>query len=229
MFDFSYFINSKKRAWKKAQNQEFSWWNGIASNGYKGKNPATFVSDFQRAWMLEQMDFLEKPIEYWSDKTLVEFGPGPAGVVEYVSAKNKFAIEPLIEDYRSVFPHLENSDVIYYSCAAEDCSEIESKIADLSICFNVLDHTYDPQKVIDNLVRITKVGADVLFQLNVFGSESEFQSKAGLHAELHPHSFTKQSLIELLERAGLSLVKSRISEGRNPEGEFFFIAHLIRT
>lgn len=228
MIDLTDIFNFKKKAWKKAQNQEFSWWNGVATTGYKGRNREQFVAEFQKTWMLEQIEFMEKPINSWVNKTVVEFGPGPAGVVEYLEAKNKIAIEPLIDNYRKVFPHLNESKVNYYNCAAESCDEINDNIADLSICFNVLDHTYNPKKVIQNLVRISKKNADVLFQLNVFASEDEFKTKSGLHAELHPHSFTKDSITKLLEENGLKVIKSRISNGRNPEGEFFLIIHLTK-
>lgn len=228
MFNLDLIFSPYKRAWKKAQNQEFSWWRGVATNGYKGRTPEKFVSEFQKQWMLEQLDFIEKPIEYWKDKTIVEFGPGPAGVVEYIEAKTRIAIEPLIDNYRKVFPHLKDSSVVYHSCAAEDANVIADEIADLSICFNVLDHTYDPKKVIEHLTRISKKNAVILFQLNVFGSESEFENKSGLHAELHPHSFTKDSLIALLEDCGLKVVKFKMSEGRNPEGEYFLILQLSK-
>ena len=228
MFNFNFIANSKKRAWKNAQKQEFSWWNGVANTGYQDCDPQKFISEFQKNWMLEQMHFLDKPVAHWEDKTVVEFGPGPAGIVEYLKAKKKIAIEPLIENYRSAFPHLKNSNVDYIACAAEEADDIQSELADLSICFNVLDHTFNPQKVIDHLVRIAKKNSDILFQLNVFGNEEEFKHKSGLHAELHPHSFTKESLKVLLLNSGLKIVNERISEGRNPEGEFFFILHLMK-
>ena len=228
MFNLSFLTNPKKRAWKRAQNQEFSWWRGIASNGYKDNKPEQFVSEFQKSWMIEQINYLDKPLEYWKDKTIVEFGPGPAGLVEYVEAKRKYGVEPLIEKYKSVFPHLKNSSVEYISSPAENCDSIPSNVADLSICFNVLDHTFAPEKVLKQLLRVTKPNGEVLFQLNVFGSEQEFKNKSGLHAELHPHSFTKDSVLALLAGSGLKVLKYRHSEGRNPEGEFFLIIHLVK-
>jgi SAM-dependent methyltransferase len=218
----------KKRAWRIAQQKEFIWWDGVSKDGYAQQNPSDFISIGQKAWMLKQLKYLDRPLDYWEDKIVVEFGPGPAGIVEYLSAKRKFGVEPLYQDYYHSFPHLRDSDVVYLSQAAEETLSLESELADLSICFNVIDHVYSPKKVIKNIFRVTKPGADLLFQVNVFDSKAEAKGKTGLHAELHPHSFTEESAIRLLESQGFELIKKRISKDTNPEGEKFLLIHLRR-
>lgn len=217
----------KKRAWRIAQQKEFLWWDGVAKDGYAQQNPQDFVAIGQRTWMLKQLKYLDKPLSHWEDKVVLEFGPGPAGIVEYITAKRKFGVEPLYKEYLESFPHLKKSDVTYLNQAGEESLKLENDLADLCICFNVLDHVYSPKRIIRNIWRIAKPGADILIQLNVFTSLAEAkESKTGLHAELHPHSFTQQTALDLLKSHGFSLIKKRISEDTNPEGEKFLLMHL---
>ena len=213
----------RKQQWKSAQQAELRWWHGVSQTGYNHQTPDDFIRSGQRDWLLSQLEFLERPMEYWEDKTIVEFGPGPAGFVEYITAARKIAAEPLIEEYRRSFPHLRVSAVEYLPRAGEDASSIASEIADLSICFNVLDHTFAPEKLIHHLSRVTKPGGDLLFQVNVYLSPEEIAAKSGEHAKLHPYSFYPQDIETMLRAAHFEITKSRCSEDTNDCGEHYFI------
>ena len=214
---------SRSKRWKKAQLGEFEWWREIAGKGYNGRTRDEFVSVSQRGWMLSQLKFLEKPFDSWKDGIIVEFGSGPAGFVEYIEAKQKIAIEPLIDHYRKVFPHLAKSNVEYWNCPAEDVGHLLDNIADLVICFNVLDHTRDPNRVIQNLARAAKTGADLLFQVNVYLSDEQIRKKFKKHAEIHPHSFFPETILSMLRMNRFDIRKQQLSEELDVNGECFFI------
>ncbi len=208
--------------WIRAQDGEFDWWRSVSSDGYGGQNPEQFIREGQRDWLLSQLAFLEKPLDSWKEKTVVEIGSGPAGFVEYIEADRRIAVEPLIERYRETFPHLAESEVHYISSPGEEAS-LPPEVADLVICFNVLDHTYDPSSVLKQLSRAAKPGADLLFQVNVYKTQAEVDAKHGLHAELHPHSFFPGTVRELLTANGFRIWKESCSEAPNPSGEYYFI------
>lgn len=214
---------TKKKQWLAAQKGESEWWAGVASTGYDGQSTEEFVNDGQRKWLLSQLEFLGKPLDSWSEGTVVEFGPGPAGMVEYLEAELKIGVEPLFEDYKKKFPHLANSDVEYFACPAEEADYIPSNCADLVICFNVIDHTINPQKVAKQMARVAKDEADLLFQVNLYLNEEEMKNKSGIHAEMHPHSFVPETALMLMEAEGFKIVKHYVCQEANPCGEHFFI------
>jgi len=212
-----------KHLWRQAQRAEFSWWKGIAETGYSSFTPEEFIAVGQRNWLLSQLAFLEHPLEYWTDKVVIEFGPGPAGFVEYLPAKQRIAIEPLIAQYRSVFPHLQHSTVEYYDCPAEEANGIECGCADLAVCFNMLDHTYCPDQVMKEIARSTKAGGELFFQLNVYRTTDELSRRAPEHAALHPSPFLLEEAIQTIQRYGFDILRQSCTEGTNPCGEYYFM------
>jgi SAM-dependent methyltransferase len=214
---------AKKAEWKRAQQAEADWWRGIAMQGYDGQPPNEFVRQRQKETMLSALSFLGEPIETWRDKVVLEVGSGPAGIVEYLTAARRIAVEPLIDQFRQVFPHLRESTVEYLACPAEGPLELADACADLVICYNMLDHTYDPQRVIAEMSRVCKPGGSLLFQVNVYATEEDIAAKSGLHAELHPFSFTADSALGLLKRHGFEVVRQLVSPEVNDNNEHYLI------
>ncbi len=179
--------------------------------------------------MLAAIDFLGFEQSHWKDKTVVEFGSGPAGVIEYIDAKVKIAIEPLIKKYREIFPHLNLSSVRYLESAGESADTIGSESADLVICYNMLDHVIDPDAVLRQIKRVLKNNSHLLFQINVYDSKTEIENKTGTHAELHPHSFTRDTIVEKLNEFGFKVEKENLSPHKNDCDERFFICSCIKS
>lgn len=229
MFDRPTSPSPSFHQWVHAQREEAAWWQGVATTGYNGQDPSTFIASGQREAMLQAVAFLDVDPEVFLNACIVEFGPGPAGIVEYLNARKKIAIEPLYEQYRAMFPHLENSSVEYHSTPAEDCSPIADACADLVICYNMLDHVLDPERVLHHMARVSRKDALLLFQVNVYCSTAAISQKSGLHAELHPHSFTQESVIKLLGRFGFETYKQHCSPVANECNEHFFICAAKKT
>ena len=107
---------------------------------------------------------------------------------------------------------------------AEGPLPIHDCTADFAICFNALDHVQNPEEVLKELFRICKPGAELNFQVFVYASEEEMKQKSGHHAELHPCSFTRESIIGLLRRVGFLVQKHDCGSDANAENEYFFVA-----
>jgi len=215
--------------WEKAQRGEFEWWRKIATTGFDGRTTNEFLSVSQRDGLLAQLTFMERRPDSWKNGTVVEFGSDPAGFVEYIEAERKIAIEPLTDRYRMVFPHLAASTVEYCNRPAEDVGNLFDGIADLVICFNALDHTRDPNRVIEHLARVVKTGADLLFQVNVYLSQDEVQQKSPKHAQLHPHSLRPETVVSMLQAHQFAIWKEQLSAEVDHNGEHFFICAGVKT
>jgi SAM-dependent methyltransferase len=228
-FNFDPLVEKSLQAkWEQAQNGESNWWKGVSQTGYNGQNPSEFIEIGQKKSMLDALSFLGHPEDFWKDKTVVEFGSGPAGIVEYIQAKEKIAIEPLFPEYLKMFPHLKNSTVRYLSSPAEEEQGICDSSADLSICYNMLDHVYNPKEVMQQIARVTKQNGLFLFQVNVYRSQEDILQKSGLHAELHPYSFTPESALEIIREHGFSVLNQHLSDSPNECKEYYFICGCVK-
>jgi len=222
-------FSSSFNKWSSAQIEEAKFWEGISKTGYNNQSPEDFIKDTQKKDMLAALSRICHPINYWLDKTVIEFGPGPAGIIEYIDAKNKIGIEPLYHEYLEMFPHLKKSKVKYYNVPAEDTEFLNPQSADLAICYNMLDHVMDPVKILNNIFKVLKCDAPLLFQINVYDSEQEINNKSGVHAELHPHSFTRDSIVELLNHNGFKIESENLFDHLNECGERYFICVCNKT
>lgn len=216
--------DSSKKQWLAAQEGEYAFWKGVSETGYNDLPPDDFIAKGQRDWLLGQLAFIGKPLDAWKDSVVVEFGPGPAGFVEYIEAREKHGVEPLIEKYRNDYPHLQKSEVLYHAAAAEHVPAIPDNHADLVICFNMLDHTIDPKQVMNELLRIAKPDADFLFQVNLYREESEILNRPAEHAALHPHTFLLDNMPGFLESHRCKVSKSHCRKEPTPCGEYYFIS-----
>ena len=218
----AYYVARKERlnVWDLAQKGEKDFWVHVSKIGYAGYSPDEFISVLQRNSMLRALSFLEKPEEYWLDKVVVEVGSGPAGVVEFIRAKEKYAVEPLIDSYRQHYKHLSASDTKYFKQPVEKGIPLPDSFADLIICYNMLDHVLDPDRIMKECERVAKQGSYMLFQVNIY-KDATF--KKGEHKLLHPHTFTETSALEILEKYNFKAYKKRISEEPSDEGEYGFL------
>jgi len=215
--------------WNNAQVYELGYWKYIMENGIVCSNVTSDkIYEFQRKNMLETLLYSERPIEFWKDKIIIEFGSGPLGVCEFIDDKEKIAIEPLINEYRKIYNHLQESDVIYLDKCAEGPLNIPDGYADLVVSINMLDHVIDPLKVLNEINRICKTNGYFLFHVNVYLSESDINKKSGMHLDLHPHSFTKIKIFELLESYNLSVIKFYCCPEPNEQNEHHFICFGVK-
>lgn len=209
--------------WRRAQEGEAEFWREVAAGSWSGIDRDEFINRRQKEEMLRALLFLGQAPSFWSDKTCVEFGSGPSGMIEYLDARRRIAVEPLYEQYKLSFPHLQKSAVEYHGCPAEGPLAIADGAADLVISHNMLDHVFDPEKVMGEIARICRPGGWFLFQVNVYQSEEEIAHKSGHHADLHPCSFTADSALALLERHGFAIRKRLCSASVTELGEYYLI------
>lgn len=108
---------------------------------------------------------------------VLELGPGPRSRLTELYDKGMFdlvAVDPLADEFKD---RLGGREFLFQACG--EYMDFPPETYHLSYASNVLDHSQDIEKCLDNMVRVTKVGGLILIQGNI--REGERLNWMGLH------------------------------------------------
>ena len=158
---------------------------------------------FQRMWAVEFRNNKNQVLEYWEKyrylneiKTIVgicdgskilDVGCGISTVLHFVKGK-KYGIDPLAESYKEIYIYPE--DICISKGEGENIPFTDTYF-DIIFCSNVLDHVRDPQKTIDNILKVLRKDGFLVLTVEIF------KEKIGRNAA-HPHSLTKTNVVRFL-------------------------------
>jgi len=152
--------------WPKRQVEWDAQWESVF--GFAGLNPATFQAD----------------------DVLLDVGCGSRPVLDYFKAGQKHFVDPLLEGYLQIpamKPYWQEHDrTCLYAIPAEERIENLAGKCDLVLCWNVLDHSFEPFKILKNMAVYAKPGATLLIGTDLhekphmghpgIGSRAEFMA-----------------------------------------------------
>lgn len=97
-----------------------------------------------------------------SGKTL-DVGCGLVSILEFSDIEDIYAIDPLMSAFDTIY-HYDGK--VKYFCEDGENIPFDDGSFDSVLCVNVLDHTPNPQKMIDEIYRVLKVDGVFNFSIN---------------------------------------------------------------
>lgn len=105
-------------------------------------------------------------LSFIPEDVLLDVGCGSRPTLDYFTDGKKFFIDPLLDDYRKIpqmMPYWNrHADSSLISQPAEVLVPSLIGCCDFVLCWNVLDHSYDPFQIVANIHAYAKFGASVL-------------------------------------------------------------------
>jgi len=98
-------------------------------------------------------------------KDVLEVGCGPTGLVYFIDASRRVGVDPAAQSFESANGHW-GAPIELINAPAESLP-FEDAIFDAVICVNVLDHTRDPEAIINEIGRVSRTGATLVFHVDV--------------------------------------------------------------
>jgi len=151
-----------KGSWKLSLDAERDFW--IKS---KERVCSEWWLDIKKA----RTSRLQKWLSQWmtlDEKTIfLQVGAGPEGMINFFDVGQRYAIDPLASMYRSDFHEILDPLVHFTSGVGEELP-YENNVFDLVIIYNALDHTFEPDKVLDEVRRVLKPGGINLIAVHVY-------------------------------------------------------------
>lgn len=211
--------------WKKAQKAEKKYWKRVRSD--EGVCDIKF-NELEYSLNVCRLAELAEARLYPSildDKIVVEIGCGPYGFIKAIdNARIRVGIDPLMDFFKKEFNMQLGSENICYVKGVGEFLPIKDECIDILTCHNTLDHVNDPAKVVENMNKILKKDALLMFHVTCHGLlfftlrkiqekiPSKFYNwvigKDTVHTE-HPHSFTILGVMKLLKSYKFEVIRTK--------------------
>lgn len=158
------------------------------------------------------------------EKSMLEVGCGMSGPIIYLRFANAYGLDPLILDYyrRGMISRNTSSSLIN---GVGEFLPFKNNVFDIVLCLNVLDHVIDPNKVILEIKRVCKKGSKVFIWVHVFNIPKLFKKFIEIIDTTHPHHFSMQEIVSLLDAAGLRVIYTNTTKNRRKQ----ILLELIRS
>jgi len=112
--------------------------------------------------------------ELADDASILEIGCGALCLTHSLPQKNKTFLDPLIDDFRRMFPG-ELTEGEYLSCNAEEIQKNDHSF-DLIVCLNTIPHSLNPELIMNEMRRLLKKKGTLVLAI---------ETHSGLEARLH--------------------------------------------
>jgi len=102
--------------------------------------------------------------QYPEDSAVLEIGCGPVCTSRLLSMKKKTYLDPLIDDFRRMFPGKLPEKSEYLSSMAERISKPADSY-DLILCLNTISHSLNPELIMHEIERLLKPGGTLILSI----------------------------------------------------------------
>jgi glycosyltransferase involved in cell wall biosynthesis/SAM-dependent methyltransferase len=201
--------------WTVAQRHERAYWKRIKREGYQGLTPTEFQiwHPIVQLWSLL---FLDHSFDWYLDKTVVEIGCGPFGVISGLKAGRKIGVDPLLPAYRDLW-NLKAHNCEYLPNQGEEIS-LPDRTADVVICLNVLDHVQSPAAVLSEIRRVLKEGGELFLSLDLEGQDKK----------CHPQRLDLEGVAGLLAHTGFRILKAHTTSALGDPGRAVHLSSVCK-
>ena len=203
----------KRTRWLEAQGYERRFWQRLGERIQDGSGEQLDWYEW-RAGRLEAI--LQRVCPELRRGTVLEIGSGPIGIVNFLNWNERIAIDPLEGFYRQqpALIRLRTAGATYLEASGERVP-VPDASCDLVIIDNVIDHTYRPGRILDEISRVLRPSGHLYLCVNVHSPWG-----AVLHDGLavlqidkgHPYTFTSESLRRMLRRHGFAILLEEVED-----------------
>jgi SAM-dependent methyltransferase len=156
-----------------------------------------------------------------ADARVLEVGSGAHGHIFFFNARERVGVDPLAEEYRSLFSAWQGRTKTL--AAFGEALPFEDSSFDIVLCDNVVDHAEDPQRIVEEIARVLVPGGILYFTVNVHHPFYHFASTVhagwralGVPIEIRPFADHTVHLTPKAARRLLAPVPLRILSENAP-------------
>ncbi|WP_038250402.1 class I SAM-dependent methyltransferase [Ghiorsea bivora] len=134
-----------KQLWMLYQKRVFHIWNNEKALKIRQVFTRRYYLPLIKPWA----DKLEEPMQ------ILEIGSGPVCAAQYLGKGKQTYIDPLINDYRKLFPGVMPEKATYFPVMAENFEGFQQTF-DLILCLDTLSDVHNPELVLHKVNAVMK-------------------------------------------------------------------------
>jgi SAM-dependent methyltransferase len=207
-------VQIKRSRWLEAQEYERGFWQRLGTSIEEG---STSQLDWYK-WRARQLEHLLARLPDSRQGRVLEIGSGPIGIVNFLDWGERYAIDPLEGFYRQrpSLIKLRNPGSTYLEGSGERLP-LEDQSCALVIIDNVIDHTFAPALILQEISRVLEPAGLLYLSVNVHTGWGAMLHNlmAVLRIDKgHPYTFTSSTLQRFLARHGFLIRLEEIGDYR---------------
>jgi len=142
---------------------------------------------------------------YPEHSSVLEIGGGPLCISRLLAFQNKTYLDPLIDDFRRMFPGELPEEAEYLATTAEHISK-PSDSYELILCLNMISHSLNPELIMHEIERLLKPGGKLILSIRTHSPIEArmhywaLQSFAFLCSKTRPYYYSLNGIRRTLER-----------------------------
>jgi len=190
-----------KKRWKIAQKYEKDYWNYV-----KSKIAERDKKEIKKYWNW-YLKFIKDYIDIKQETKILEIGCGGDGIINYIDKGEKYALDPLMDYFRSNFEL--PKEIRWLKGVGEDIP-FKNDYFDIIIIANTLDHTNNPERVLNEIKRVLKKQGFLLLTADChqpfLKNYRRLKELFNIGDKLHPYSFSVKDVMNLIKKAGIDVL-----------------------
>jgi len=97
---------------------------------------------------------------------IIDIGSAPICFSQEIVGGHKTFVDPLLDDFRRIYPGSMPQDAVYLNCAAEAIA-LPGHCVDVVVCINVLSFSRNPEEVLHEISRLLKPNGVLLLAVQI--------------------------------------------------------------
>ena len=148
--------------------------------------------------------------EFFNGKSILEVGCSPAAEIHYLEdAHFRVGIDPLTCEWKHLYRNGTN-----HIQGMGEYLPLKNETLDIVLCLNVLDHVQSPILTLKEIKRVLKEGGVLVLWLQTYTSSKIIRrGLLNLIDRPHPHHFTDDDVLFMLQKLGYSIDHHQSTRG----------------
>jgi len=143
--------------------------------------------------------------DYPKHSSVLEIGGGPLCISRLLPIENKTYLDPLIDDFRRMFPGELPEEAEYMATTAEHISK-PNESYELILCLNMISHSLNPELILHEIERLLKPNGTLVLSIRTHSSIEArlhywaLQSVAFLCSKTRPYYYSLTGIQRTIKR-----------------------------